>query len=468
MKLNSAQMRYFGAMILEENKECLRVALLKQESNPHKDTLRSLFKPLNVEFTEIKESKFLEHLEEIKQRETLENLLDKINQEIKFDSKEQGLNSGKSSVQELVHFILQRAVLERASDVHFELDLQNMRIRFRIDGVLIERFCLESWVFAPLSTSIKLLAHLNLTESKLSQDGRFSLNLTDDNNLQKTFDFRVSTLPLVQGESIVLRILDKHKTLMPLESLGFGGQELELIKSLSTLPFGLILITGPTGSGKSTTMYGILNILKGRNLKIITLEDPVEYRLEHINQVAMSKEVEFVSVLRNVLRQDPDVISLGEVRDKESLQLAIQAAFTGHLVFATLHTNDALDSIVRLLDMGVEAHFITQALSGILAQRLLRKLCDCKQKKGEVWIPKGCVKCNYTGYFGRIAIVEVVRASKELESFIKGGIQKAKMLEILDSITPNFTLEQKARELVKLGITDECEVYRVVKNALFS
>ncbi|EEO25787.1 GspE/PulE family protein [Helicobacter winghamensis] len=468
MKLNSAQMRYFGAMILEENKECLRVALLKQESNPHKDTLRSLFKPLNVEFTEIKESKFLEHLEEIKQRETLENLLDKINQEIKFDSKGQGLNSGKSSVQELVHFILQRAVLERASDVHFELDLQNMRIRFRIDGVLIERFCLESWVFAPLSTSIKLLAHLNLTESKLSQDGRFSLNLTDDNNLQKTFDFRVSTLPLVQGESIVLRILDKHKTLMPLESLGFGGQELELIKSLSTLPFGLILITGPTGSGKSTTMYGILNILKGRNLKIITLEDPVEYRLEHINQVAMSKEVEFVSVLRNVLRQDPDVISLGEVRDKESLQLAIQAAFTGHLVFATLHTNDALDSIVRLLDMGVEAHFITQALSGILAQRLLRKLCDCKQKKGEVWTPKGCVKCNYTGYFGRIAIVEVVRASKELESFIKGGIQKAKMLEILDSITPNFTLEQKARELVKLGITDECEVYRVVKNALFS
>ncbi len=455
-------MRYFGAVILEKKEEVLHIGL--KANNPHKDTLRTLFKAFKLEFTEITESKFLIHLQEEEIKETLQNLLEQIQEEI--DSKEQ-FNDGKSSVQEFVHFLLQRAVLERASDVHLELDLQNMRVRFRIDGVLVEKFCLESWVFAPLSTSIKLLAHLNLTESKLPQDGRFSLNLTKDNNTQNAFDFRVSTLPLVQGESIVLRILDKHKTLMPLESLGFEEVELAQIKSLATLPFGLILITGPTGSGKSTTMYGILNLLKERNLKIITLEDPVEYRLEHINQVAMSKDVEFVNVLRNVLRQDPDIISLGEVRDKESLQLAIQAAFTGHLVFATLHTNDALDSIVRLLDMGVEAHFITQALSGILAQRLLRKLCDCKQKTREVWTPKGCAKCNYTGYFGRIAIVEVVCASKDLESFIKGGIQKAKMLEILKSTTPNFTLEQKAKELVARGITDEYEVYRVVKNALY-
>ncbi|MBX7491556.1 GspE/PulE family protein [Helicobacter turcicus] len=467
MRLNSEQMRYFGAVVLKESERCLHIALLKSEKNPHKDTLRNLFQSFILEFTEITESKFLIHLQEAEQKETLQNLLEKIQQEIKLDSKEYGLQEGKSSVQELVYFILQRAVLERASDVHLEFDVQNMRIRFRIDGVLVEKFCLESWVFLPMSASIKLLAHLNLTEAKLPQDGRFGLELISNNGLKRGFDFRVSTLPLVQGESIVIRILDKHKTLMPLEALGFGEAELAQIQTLAMLPFGLVLITGPTGSGKSTTMYGILNILKERNLKIITLEDPVEYRLEHINQVAISKEVEFVSVLRNVLRQDPDVISLGEVRDKASLQLAIQAAFTGHLVFATLHTNDALDSIVRLLDMGVEAHFITQSLSGILAQRLLRKLCDCKEKIDAKWIPKGCAKCNYTGYFGRIAIVEVVLSSRDLEHFIKGKISKMQMLEILQSATQNFTLEQKARVLIERGITDECEVYRVVKNALY-
>ena len=214
-------------------------------------------------------------------------------------------------------------------------------------------------------------------------------------------------------------------------------------------------------------MYGILNILKHRNLKIITLEDPVEYRLEHINQVAMSKDVEFINILRNVLRQDPDVISLGEVRDKESLQLAIQAAFTGHLVFATLHTNDALDSVVRLLDMGVESHFITQSLSGILAQRLLRKLCDCKELRDGRYTPKGCAQCNGTGYFGRIAIAEVVVASRELEQFIKGTMSKSEILEYLECKNPHFTLEGKAKLLVERGVTDEAEMYRVVKNALY-
>lgn len=460
-------MRYFGAVILEENEGVLRVALLEKDRNLHKDTLQNLFRAFKLDFVEISEAKFLEFLEEAKQKEILQKLLEQIKQEIKLDFKGNSPKNKKSSVQELIYFLLQKAILERASDVHLELDLYNMRVRFRIDGVLVEKFCLDSWVFAPISASIKLLGHLNLTEYKLPQDGRFSLNLTSDNNLQKVFDFRVSTLPLAQGESIVLRILDRHKTLMPLESLGFEEIELEKIRSLATLPYGLVLITGPTGSGKSTTMYGILNILKERNLKIITLEDPVEYRLEHINQVAIGKDMEFVNVLRNVLRQDPDVISLGEVRDKESLQLAIQAAFTGHLVFATLHTNDALDSIVRLLDMGMEAHFIARALSGILAQRLLRKLCDCKEKMGSNWIPKGCTKCNYTGYFGRVAIVEVVCSSSDLESFIKGRIQKVEMLEILKSTTSNFTLEQKARKLVECGITDECEVYRVVKNALY-
>lgn len=227
MLLNTEQMRYFGAMIIEQSAESLRIALLDIKKNPHKEALRHLFKTHQIEFVEILESLFWEHLETLEQEEMLQNLLEKISKEIKQESKDKD-----SSIQEFVCFVLQRAVLERASDVHLEQDLKNMRIRFRIDGVLVEKFCLESWVFAPISASVKLLAHLNLTESKLSQDGRFSLNLTNRNTLEQSFDFRVSTLPLVQGESIVLRILDKHKTLMPLESLGFGDVELAQIQKL--------------------------------------------------------------------------------------------------------------------------------------------------------------------------------------------------------------------------------------------
>lgn len=460
--LNIEQMRYFGAIIKASEAKNLEIALLKYATNPHKATIKSLLRDYSIAFSEILESEFESQMQALEQEAYLDNLLEQIQQEIRAESKERD-----SSIQALVRFLLQLAISARASDVHIELDMENVRVRFRIDGVLVEKFCFAMWLFAPLSSSIKLLAHLNLTESRQPQDGRFSLQLKNIVKESQSFDFRISTLPLVQGESLVLRILDRHKTLIPLESLGFGAVELTQIKNLSHLPFGLVLITGPTGSGKSTTMYGILNILKHRNLKIITLEDPVEYRLEHINQVAMSKDVEFVSVLRNVLRQDPDVISLGEVRDKESLQLAIQAAFTGHLVFATLHTNDALDSIVRLLDMGVESHFITQSLSGILAQRLLRKLCDCKELHNGRYVPKGCVQCNNTGYFGRIAIAEVVMTSRELEAFIKGKMSKAEILEHLKREIPHFTLESKARLLVERGITDEVEMYRVVKNALY-
>ncbi|MCI5632893.1 ATPase, T2SS/T4P/T4SS family, partial [Helicobacter sp.] len=345
--LNAEQMRYFGAIIKTADINNVEIALLNCATNPHKATIKSILSGYNIVFSEILESEFESQMQALEQNAYLENLLAQIKQEIYAESKERD-----SSIQALVCFLLQLAINARASDVHIELDMENVRVRFRIDGVLVEKFCFAMWLFAPLSASIKLLAHLNLTESRRPQDGRFSLQLKNIAKETQSFDFRVSTLPLVQGESLVLRILDKHKTLIPLESLGFGEMELAQIKNLSNLPFGLVLITGPTGSGKSTTMYGILNILKHRNLKIITLEDPVEYRLEHINQVAMSKDVEFINILRNVLRQDPDVISLGEVRDKESLQLAIQAAFTGHLVFATLHTNDALDSVVRLLDMG--------------------------------------------------------------------------------------------------------------------
>lgn len=416
-----------------------------------------------MNFGEICLEEFEKTLAWLAQEELLQVLLKKIQREMNQESKNKD-----SSIQNLVRFLLQVAVSKNASDVHFERDFDCMRVRFRIDGVLVERFSFALWLFAPLSASIKLLSHLNLTESKQPQDGRFELELQHTDNTLRTFDFRVSTLPLIEGESIVLRILDKHKTLLPLESLGFGHIELEQIKSLFNLPYGLVLITGPTGSGKSTTMYGILNILKERNLKIITLEDPVEYRLPHINQVAMSPEVSFANVLRNVLRQDPDVIILGEVRDKESLQIAIQAAFTGHLVFATLHTNDALDTIVRLNDMGLEPHFIAQSLSGIIAQRLLRKLCKC-QTTTDTDKPLGCEACNQTGYLGRIAIAEIVQTNSDLEDFIHHRLDKQEFLEKLEKQIPYFTLEQKHYNLLQIksqicaksiALSNKCQLFK--------
>ncbi|WP_297813438.1 GspE/PulE family protein [uncultured Helicobacter sp.] len=459
LRLKVEQMRYFGAILVQEASNTLEIALLKSLNNPHKDTLQNLFEDYILEFGTMDLEDFEKALIWLEQEEYLQNLLKKIQQEINQESQEKD-----SSIQSLVRFILQIAVSKNASDVHFERDFNHTRVRFRIDGVLVERFLFDEWLFAPLSASIKLISHLNLTESKLPQDGRFELELLHTNNTLCTFDFRVSTLPLIEGESIVLRILDKHKTLLPLESLGFGETELTQIQSLFNLPYGLVLVTGPTGSGKSTTMYGILNILKDRNLKIITLEDPVEYRLPHINQVAISSKVGFANILRNVLRQDPDVIILGEVRDKESLQIAIQAAFTGHLVFATLHTNDALDTIVRLRDMGLEPHFIAQSLSGIIAQRLLRKLCTCQQNPHDITGQNtGCESCNHTGYLGRIAIAEIVLASPDLEEFIYHRINKIELLKRLERRMPNFTLEQKAHQLATNRITDTREVYRVVK-----
>lgn len=457
--LSLDQMRYFEAIIIKKEEKTLLIALKNPFEKSYQETLKMIFSNFSIVFGLIKNRDFKAAISWLEREELLQKLLERIPNEIAKDSKEEN-----SSILEFLKLILQEAVCKGASDVHFERDFETMRIRFRIDGVLVEYLSLESWLLNPLSSCIKLLSHLNITETRIPQDGRFSLSIELRNQIIKDFDFRVSTLPLIEGESIVLRILDKQKTLMPLETLGFSSDELEKITNLFNLPYGLVFITGPTGSGKSTTMYGILNILKERNLKIITLEDPVEYRLKHISQVTIGAKINFASILRNVLRQDPDVIILGEVRDKETLQIAIQAAFTGHLVFATLHTNDSLDTIVRLLDMGLESYFISQALSGIIAQRLLRKLCrHCRESQDGVFISKGCEMCNYTGYSGREVVAEILCMDKDLEDFIAQKITKTEILEKILANDESFTLEKRALNKAKNGITDLKEVYKVIK-----
>ncbi|WP_104721228.1 GspE/PulE family protein [Helicobacter mesocricetorum] len=455
--LNTEQVEYFQAIIIKEESEKLWIGLKNPDDFKYHDFFKKHFEGKVLEFGRISEEDFKKALSWLKLEERLIKLLSQIFDEI------QKISEGEnSSILELVTLILQEGVSKRASDIHFQKDFEQCRICFRIDGVLIERFNFQGWVFAPLSSSLKLLANLNITENTMPQDGRFSLELLKEDS-KRLLDFRVSVLPLMDGESIVLRVLDKQKTLLSLESLGFLPIQMEKIRRLFSLPYGLVFITGPTGSGKSTTMYGILNIIKDRNLKIITLEDPIEYRLPRIAQVAVGQKMSFASILKNVLRQDPDVIILGEVRDRETLQIAIQAAFTGHLVFATLHTNDSLDTIVRLLDMGLEPYFIAQSLSGIIAQRLVRKLCVCKVLEGDSFVSKGCVICNNTGYNGREVIAEVVEMDKVLEDFIYQKIDKQRALDLLRERDLDFSLYQQGLKKVELGITDLKEVYRVVK-----
>lgn len=457
LSLSVLQMQYFGVVIakIEDSK----LSIVTTEKSKNLDSFKALHKDKTLEINTIDEHSFNSLIEYLQVEEQINkyksSMLQEINDEITQDS--------ASSAMNLLTLILQESIYKNASDIHFEKDMNNMRIRLRVDGILIDRFLFEEVCFAPLSLCLKLISNLEITENSVAQDGRFSFNLKRKNGKNNEFDFRVSTLPLIDGESIVLRILDKNKTILTLDNLGFCEAQLQKLEYLYNLPYGLILVTGPTGSGKSTTLYGMLNIIKNKNLKIITIEDPVEYRLQGISQVAINHKVSFSNVLRNVLRQDPDVIMIGEVRDKETLKIAIQAAFTGHLVFATLHTNDSLDAISRILELGLEPYFISQALSGIISQRLIRKLCTCKEKTDIGFIKKACQKCSFTGYKDREVIAEILLNDESLSDFINGKITKSELLEIIEAKHESFSLTSQAMLKVKSGITDIDEVYRVVK-----
>ena len=457
LSLSVLQMQYFGVVILEIEDSKLSIAITNKSENL--DSFKALHKDKSLEINIIDEHSFNSLIEYLQVEEQIRqyklSMLQEINDEITLD--------GTSSAMKLLELIFQESIYKNASDIHFEKDMNNMRIRLRVDGILVDRFLFERVFFAPLSLCLKLISNLQITENSIAQDGRFSFNLKRKNGDNNEFDFRISTLPLIDGESIVLRILDKNKTILTLDNLGFYESQLQKLEYLYNLPYGLILVTGPTGSGKSTTLYGMLNIIKNRKLKIITIEDPVEYRLQGISQVAINHKVSFRNVLRNVLRQDPDVIMIGEVRDTETLKIAIQAAFTGHLVFATLHTNDSLDTISRILELGLEPYFISQALSGIISQRLIRKLCDCKEKTNIGFKRKACERCNFTGYKNREVIAEILLNDESLNDFINGKITKSELLKTIKAKDENFSLISQAMLKVKNGITDIDEVYRVVR-----
>ena len=375
----------------------------------------------------------------------------------------------------LMNQIMTEAITSNASDIHMEPQKRYLRIRYRIDGVLRDTMNLPKNIQPGIISRVKIMANLDIAERRRPQDGRINLKFRG-----REIDLRVSVLPGIFGEKVVLRILDKEKSLIPLEQLGFSEESLEIFKTLIKQPYGMILITGPTGSGKSTTLYAILRILNSPEVNILTVEDPVEYQLDGITQVQVNPKINltFANALRSFLRQDPDIILVGEIRDKETAQIAMEAALTGHLVFSTLHTNDSFSAPTRLIDMGIEPYLIASSVIGVTAQRLVRKICnDCKEEykpsefllkqvgienyDGVFYKGKGCIACNNSGYKGRIAAQEILKIDDKIREMI---LNRNPSTDIKDYAIKNgnISLLQDAIDKAKKGITTIDEVIRVI------
>jgi general secretion pathway protein E len=383
-----------------------------------------------------------------------------------------------SSILRLIDVVIKSCIRSRASDIHVEPTEKNCVVRGRIDGKLSELFIFDKDIYPPLASRLKLLSNLDIAEKRKPQDGRFSSMVDEDE-----FDFRISTLPIIYGESIVMRVLDKSKAIVKLVDAGMDTFNYKRLSNSLKSPYGIILVTGPTGSGKTTTLYGALNELRSVTEKVITVEDPVEYRMNLIQQVQVNAKVglSFAAALRSILRQDPDKIMIGEIRDFETLEIAIKAALTGHLVISTLHTNDSISAITRMADMGIEPYMISGALVAIQAQRLIRKTCEyCKEEeivprsilaKYKEYIPEGitfykgvgCRRCNDSGYMGREMVCEVLTISDDIARLIAKGATKDEVLEQAkkDEFIPMI---KNGLDKAISGITSLDEVLRVVKD----
>ena len=388
--------------------------------------------------------------------------------------------ASEAPVIRLVNHIISQALEVKASDIHFEPFRDFLKVRFRIDGVLHDIETVSKRLQPAITSRLKLMAKMNIAEMRLPQDGRIKVR-----EGQREIDIRVSSLPTLFGESIVLRLLNREEVRLELETLGISADILGNFEKIISRPYGLILVTGPTGSGKTTTLYGAMNRINAPDKKIVTVEDPVEYQLDGINQIQIRPKIGlgFASALRNILRQDPDVILVGEIRDAETAEIAIQSALTGHLVFSTLHTNDAASAITRLQEMGVESYLLSSCLLAVMAQRLVRKICphcgaaydlppgffeevvqalgvDSTQAPSEVWRGKGCANCANTGFSGRTGIYELIQVDDEIRRLIVKGADSGSILSKARSLGMR-TLRQDGLQKVLAGQTTFEEVMRV-------
>jgi type II secretion system protein E len=391
--------------------------------------------------------------------------------EIDYESLQVGGDEYTQPMVRLVNALLVDAVKRGASDIHFEPEYAFVRIRYRIDGVLASQSPPPRELKAAIISRVKLMAKLNIAERRLPQDGRIKVK-----TLGREVDLRVSTLPTLYGESVVMRLLDRSATsFYDLESLGFDAHMLRRMEYYTSLPHGILLVTGPTGSGKSTTLYSALKRINQTDKKIITIEDPVEYQMDGINQIHVNPQIglTFAGGLRHIVRQDPDVIMVGEIRDQETADIAIRAALTGHFVYSTLHTNDAPSAITRLTVMGVENYLLTSSLVAVLAQRLVRVICpQCRQPDGQATTPKGervpafrgagCDHCFGTGYRGRVGIFELMELNEELRAIIMRN-EDASVITAAAYRHGMRNLRDDGWEKVARGVTTADEVMRVTQ-----
>ena len=483
IKLPENLARRFRVMLLEYNEHDVLLAMADPTDLLGLDELTRILKK-RIRQAVVKESDLLYAIDQTYRRtDEISNLADQLQEELSennfdFNSLINSDVVAEAPVVKLLQSIFEDAIQINASDIHIEPDEKVLRIRQRVDGVLSEQILNEIKIASALVVRLKLMAGLNISEKRLPQDGRFSIRVKG-----RMLDIRLSTLPISHGESIVMRLLDHSQGLLDINKLGLPTDLLARFKIHIKNPHGLVLVTGPTGSGKTTTLYAALSEANTPNTKIITAEDPVEYSLPRINQSQINEKIDltFAKVLRSALRQDPDILLVGEIRDAETAEIAIRASITGHLVFSTLHTNSAIESATRLLDMGVEGYILASALQAIIAQRLVRRICescvedttieeahllwlaDCFKTEGKNINFKqgtGCHHCNHTGYKGRIGVYELLEMRHETLDALRRN-DSAAFTNAAKNTAGFKPFTESALDFVREGITTLDEVIRI-------
>ena len=484
--LSEVHARRLRALIIEDRGESVLVGMSDPADLNAIDQLEQMLSPKRIELAVVMDSQLFEAFDGLYRRTAdIESFASQLEEEYEesssFDLSTSFIDeSGDATVGKLLQSVFEDAVQMRASDIHIEPDENQLRIRQRIDGVLQESILKESKIASAMVLRLKLMAGLDISEKRIPQDGRFHLQISGH-----SIDVRMSTMPVQYGESVVMRLLDQSAGLLSFDQTGMPDDFVKRVRHQITRPHGMVLVTGPTGSGKTTTLYAALSELNEASKKIITVEDPVEYRLPRINQVQVNPKIglTFSTVLRTALRQDPDIMMVGEMRDQETVEIGLRGALTGHLVLSTLHTNDAITSALRLIDMGAAGFLVGSSLRAIIAQRLVRRVCEsCEEEyipepQELLWLTnlagerakntkfkrgKGCQSCQYTGYKGRIGVFELLEMNEPMMAALKRD--DAEAFTQFSKENPTFTpLAIAAFDYATQGITTVEEVLRLVE-----
>lgn len=476
--------RRYRALVLESDDDEVLLGMSDPTDLGGLDQLGPLVAPRTIELAIVQENQMLEAFDSVYRRtQDIASFAEKLGEEYAdeadFELSALDDTTSDATVVKLLHSIFEDAVQVRASDIHIEPDEKILRIRQRVDGVLQENTLNQVKIASALVLRLKLMSGLDISEKRIPQDGRFNIKVKGH-----TLDVRVSTMPVANGEAVVMRLLDQSAGLLTLDETGMPDAMAEKFRAAINRPHGMILVTGPTGSGKTTTLYGALSELNKPDLKIITAEDPIEYRLPRINQVQVNAKIglDFAAILRTTLRQDPDIIMVGEMRDQETVEIGLRGALTGHLVLSTLHTNDSVTSAIRLIDMGAAPYLVATSLRGVLAQRLVRRVCEnCKEEKPataqeQAWVGflkpelaaatfykgRGCNSCNHTGYKGRIGVFEFLEMNEDMMEALREDDTQG----FVDATKANkdfVPLSHMALDYAAQGKTSLDEVFKVAE-----